>query len=71
MYAYRNFADTETETKLLSFGKVTGALVRPEHLTSFQVSLPKELDPVTLAVEICSLQKLIGNVKVAILVDQE
>lgn len=43
---------------------------RPEHLTSFQVSLPKELDPADLASNICSLQTLMDNIEGAISLDQ-
>lgn len=67
-YAYRNFIYSEPEIQLLLFGKsLSGAShSRPEHLTSFQVSLPKELDPVDLASNICSLKTLMDNVEMAI-----
>lgn len=49
---------------------VNASHTRPEHLTSFQVSLPKELDPADLASNICSLQTLMDNVEGAISLDQ-
>lgn len=71
-YAYRSFIYSEPETQLLLFGKSHSGVshARPEHLTSFQVFLPKELDPADLASNICSLQTLMDHVEGAISLDQ-
>lgn len=67
-YAYRNFIYSEPKTILLLFDKRHSGT--RTYLTSFQISPPKELDPADLASKICSLEKLMDNVKGAVSLDQ-